>query len=97
MMLLRSRHVALETEAGTPRSSSTMRFVHDAETFADQPRIRALQIERRRDADRVEARRQAAGNAPQIGELDACESVASCAVSSSSSTTPAGCRSFFAA
>jgi hypothetical protein len=32
----------------------------------DQPRISALEIERRRDADRREARRQPAGDAPQI-------------------------------
>jgi hypothetical protein len=39
----------------------------DAKAFADQPRIPALEIERRSDADR----RQAIGNAPEIRELDA--------------------------
>ena len=41
---------------------------HDAQTFADQPWIAALEIERRLDADRLQARRQPAGNTPEIRE-----------------------------
>ena len=63
--------VALEIEAR--HSAQFQRQAHrdDAQTFADQPGIAALEIERRGDADRIQPGRQPAGNAPQIGELDA--------------------------
>ena len=43
----------------------------DAKAFADQPRITALEIERRVNADCRQACGQPAGDAPQIGKLDA--------------------------
>jgi len=69
MMLLRSGIARSRSRYGTPRSSSARRAV-TTPSFAEQARIAALQIERRIDADRSQTSRQAAGNAPQIGQLD---------------------------
>ena len=73
-MLLRSGDFSFETEARHAAQLERQAHGDDAETFADQPWIAALEIERRVDADRLQARRQPAGDAPQIGELEARQS-----------------------
>ena len=64
------RDLTLETEARYAAQFERQAHGDDAQAFPDQPRIAALEIERRPDADRVQAFRQPAGDAPQIGELD---------------------------
>ena len=65
--------MALEIEARHAAELQHQALDHDAETLADEPRIGLLQRQRRRDAKQIELCRQAAGDAPEIGELQACE------------------------
>ncbi len=53
-----------ETEAGDAAQFKHHAFEHDAEALADQTMIRVALFERRRDADRAQPFRQAAGNTP---------------------------------